>query len=44
MCVQSLFVFAEQSCEVFGIARFGCVVGLGAEFLVVEDEVGSVKC
>ena len=37
------FVFATQSYEVFGIAGIGCVVGFGAELLVVVDEVGYVK-
>ena len=36
-------MFAEQSCEVFRIAGFGCDVAFGAELLVVVDEVGSVK-
>ena len=41
--VQFLLLFAEQSCEVFRIAGIGCVVEFGGEFLVVADEVGSVK-
>ena len=41
--VQFFVLFAEQSCEVFRIAGFGCAVAFGAEFLVVADEVGSVK-
>jgi hypothetical protein len=41
--VQFFVLFAEQSCEVFSIAGFGCVVAFGAEFLVVTDEVGSMK-
>ncbi len=41
--VQFVFLFVEQSCEVFRIAGFGCVVEFGAEFLVVAHEVGSVK-
>ena len=38
-----MVLFAEQSYEVFRIARFGCVVAFEAEFLVVGDEFGSVK-
>ena len=37
------FFFVEQSCEIFRIAGFGCVVALGVEFLVDGDEVGSMK-
>jgi hypothetical protein len=40
---QFFVLFGEQSCEVFRIAGFRCVVAFGAEFLVVADEVGSVK-
>ena len=42
--VVQFFVFAERSCEVFGIAEIGCDVALGAEFMAVGNEVGSVKC
>ena len=37
------FVFAKRSCEVFGIAGIGCDVALGTEFMIVVNEVGSVK-
>ena len=40
---QFFVLFVEQSCEEFMIAGIGCVVALGAEFLVVADEVGSMK-
>ncbi len=41
--VQFFVLFVEHSCELFRIAGIGCVVALGAEFLVVAGEVGSVK-
>ena len=37
------YVFAKRSCEVFGIAGIRCDVALVAEFMVVVNEVGSVK-
>ena len=39
----SHFLFGKQASEVFRIAGIGCVVALRAEFLVVADEVGSLK-
>ena len=41
--MQFFVLFAEQSCEVFRIAGIGCDIAVGAEVLVVVDEIGSVK-
>jgi hypothetical protein len=41
--LQFFVLFAEQFCAVFRIAGIRCAIALGAEFLVVADDVWSVK-